>query len=144
MIPILLQALDIICESKLWANKKPSEIFRILMYADSKKWLYTPMVDGKVQAVICAYRIQEGESLKEMPLEDEGNFLYIAFVLSINKDADLFKISRETLRSYIQDNPDIKEIILEDKNNKIKRFKIGDNYGEESRLTTPSNADVSK
>lgn len=125
-IKLILQSLDLIIESQLWPEKKPSEIFNILMYVQAKGWLYTPMVEGKMMAVVCAYRIPDttDENLTKMPLKDGGNILYIPFVLSIEKNANLFHIIRESCKIYLEENPDIEEIILEDKNNKIKRFNI--------------------
>ena len=62
---LILQSLDLIIEHALWPEKKPSEIFNILMYVNEKGWLYTPNKDGKIIAIVCAYRIQntEGDSL---------------------------------------------------------------------------------
>jgi len=130
---IIFQALDIIIGGKLWEEKKPSEILRILLYMHNKGWLYTPIVDGKVQAVIGAYRILEvtDENLVKLPTDNLGKILYIPFVISLSKEDNMYEVVRNSMREYIKENPDIEEIVLEDKNNNIKRYKIGDNYGKE-------------
>ena len=130
---IIFQALDIICESKLWQDKKPSEILKILLYMHNKGWLYTPIIDGKVQAVIGAYRIDEvtDEKLVKLPKDNSGKILYIPFVISLTKEDNMYEVVRSAMREYLKENTDIEEIILEDKKNNIKRYKIGDKYGEE-------------
>lgn len=123
---VILGSLDAIIESKLWPDKKPSEIFNILMYVNSKGWLYTPTVDGNVEAILCAYRIPEvsKDTLNKMPLEDSGKILYVPFVLALNKKINLFHIVRESCKIYLEEHPDIEEIVLEDKNQKVKRYAI--------------------
>ncbi len=140
---LLLQCLDIILESRLWKDKKPSEVFKILVYVHQKGWLYTPRVGDKIKAVMCGYRISDGDSLIKLPTEDKGNILYIPFVISLDKEADLFHIVRESCKIYLSENPDINEIILEDKNNNIRRYPIkGVKNGKESTVTTPNTANV--
>ncbi len=141
---VVFDALDIIIDKKLWPEKKPSDILRILLYVHGRGWLYTPVVDGQVTAVICAYRIKEGDSLTAMPVKEEGTTLYVPFALSLVGN-NLFKIIRETLNLYIKDNPDIEELVLEDKNNKIKRYNLrGASNGQEQRPRVTSNPNVSK
>ncbi len=123
---LILQALDIAIDSKLWEGKKCSDVFRILMYVQRKGWLYTPVIDNRVTAVICAYRIPEvnPDNLTKLPKEDSGDILYIPFVMALGENVNLFHIIRESCKIYLENNPDIKEIVLEDKNNKIKRYKL--------------------
>lgn len=129
-IDILLQSLDIFVENKHWPELKPSEIFKIIFYAHNKGWLYAPTANGKVQCVICAYRISEvnEQTLLRVPLKEEGNILYVPFFLSLNKEENIFRITRETLKIYLENNPDVTEMVLQDKNEKIKRYSLrGDN-----------------
>lgn len=142
MNEILLKSLDIIHKSKLWEDKLPSEILKILLYVHSKGWLYTPVEDGKIKAVICAYRIKEGDSLKKLPVAEDGNTLYVPFAISMT-DENIFRIIRESLDQYLLQNPEVTEMVMEDKNNQIKRFKLGAKDGEESAIRTPSTADIS-
>lgn len=123
---VVLQSLDAVIESAIWPEKRPSEVLNILMFVHAKGWLYTPMVDGKVTAVMCAYRIPEvnDATLRKMPLKDEGKILYVPFVVAINKSINLFHIVRESCKIYLDGNPDIEEIVLEDKNKKIKRYNL--------------------
>lgn len=123
---LILQSLDLIIEHALWPEKKPSEIFNILMYVNEKGWLYTPNKEGKIVAIVCAYRIQntEGDSLTKMPLEESGNILYVPFVIVIEKNVNLFHVIRESCKMYLKDNPDIEKIVLEDKNNNIKEYNL--------------------
>lgn len=140
----ILQALDIICESRLWKDNPPSYTFRILMYMNSKNWLYTPTKDGKVKAVIGAYRIPEvtDEILNRLPVTEDGTILYVPFVVSLNKNDDIFEVVRETTRKYLKDNSDITEIVLEGKDNKFRRYKIGaeNEQGQIATVTDTSNA----
>jgi hypothetical protein len=125
-LDLLFKCLDLIVAIKLWPDKSPSNILKILMYVHSKGWLYTPTVDGELTAVMCGYRIPEvnEENLTKMPLKEEGNILYIPFVVSMKKDLNLFQVIRESCKIYLEKNPDITEIVVEDKNNKIKRYKL--------------------
>lgn len=129
---VIFQALDLILDSRLWKGKPPSHTLKILLYMKSKNWLYTPMIDGKVKAVIGAYRIPEvtDEILDRLPTEEQGKILYIAFVVSINKEDNIFEVVRNATREYLEANPDVEEIVLEDKNDKLRRYKIGENNGK--------------
>lgn len=140
---LVLKALDIVIESRLWNDKKPSEVLNILMYLHTKGWLYTPLVDGKVQAVVAAYRIKDGSNLMNLPLKEEGNILYIPFVLSIDNNIGMFRIMREIMKSYLNDNPDVTEILLEGKDDRLRRYKIGAKNGFKQRAESTSNANVS-
>lgn len=123
---LILQSLDLIIETALWPEKKPSEVFNILMYLHNKGWLYTPTTDGKITAVMCGYRIPEVNetTLTKMPINESGNILYVPFVIAIEKNVNLFHIIRESCKLYLKDNPDIEQIVLEDKNKNIKTFKL--------------------
>lgn len=125
---IIFQALDIICESRLWQDKTPSEILKILLYMHNKGWLYTPIIDGKVQAVIGAYRIDEvtDEKLVKLPKDNSGKILYIPFVISLTKEDNMYEVVRSAMKQYLKENPDIEEIVLEGKDDRLKRYKIGD------------------
>lgn len=123
---ILLKSLDLIIENQLWPEKKPSEVLRILLYTQERGWIYTPNIDGDIKAVICAYRIKDvsDESLTKMPVKDEGNILYVPFIVSTEKDKSLFHVIRESCKIYLEQNPDIEELAFEDKNNNIKRYNL--------------------
>jgi hypothetical protein len=125
-IRLILQSLDLIIEDKLWPDKKPSEIFNILMFVHQKGWLYTPTVDGKITAVMCGYRIPDvtDENLVKLPLKEEGSILYIPFVISMDKSENLFHIVRASCSIYLEQHPEVTELVLEDKNNKIKRYSL--------------------
>ena len=141
---LILKSLDLIYESGLWKDKPPSHILRILMYMNNKGWLYTPSVNGEVKAVIGAYRIKEGDNLDKLPLKEEGNILYVPFVISLNKEDNIFEVVRETTRKYLDDNPDIEEIVLHDKNEKFRRFKIkGEENGETETVRATTDTAVS-
>ena len=123
---IILKSLDIILEENLWPDKKPSECLRILMYVHNKGFLYTPKIDGEISAILCAYKIKDitNVSLTKLPEEDGGKILYVPFVVSLKKDINVFHIIRESCKMYLESNPEIEEIVLEDKNNKIKKYKL--------------------
>lgn len=138
---IILQSLDIIIEEKLWSNRKPSEILKILNYVSNKGWLYTTSIDNQVKTVICGYRIPEvtDENLVRLPIKEYGKILYIPFVISLNKEDNMYRVVREALNIFLKENQDLTEMVIEDKNNQIKRYKLGANNGEESTVRT-SNA----
>lgn len=121
---MLLECLDAIIESQIWPEKKASEIIKILLYVQGKGYLYTSSIGKELKAVLCAYRINEGDDLTKIPLEEKGNILYVPFIVSMKKEENLFNVIRESCKIYLDNNPDIEEIILEDKNNKIKRYKL--------------------
>lgn len=126
MIDTILQSLDIIHESRLWKDKPPSHTLRILIYMHNKGWLYTPTGNGKVKAVIGAYRIPDvtDEILNKLPTEESGTILYICFAISLNKEDNIYRIARETLNTYLEKNQDITEMVLEGKDDKLRRYKI--------------------
>ncbi len=140
----ILQALDIIVEDKIWPDRKPSQILNILMYVNSKGWLYTTSVQNKVRTIICGYRIPEvsDDTMVKLPVEEIGTILYIPFVLSLNKEDNIYKIIREALGIFLKENQDLTEMVIEDKNNKIKRYKLGESYGEESATTVASTSNI--
>lgn len=120
-------------EEKLWPDRKPSQILKILNYVYNKGWLYTTSSNGKVKAVVCGYRILEvnEETLVKLPTEEEGKILYIPFVISLNKEDNIYKIVRESLNIFLKENQDLTEMIIEDKNNNLKRYALkGESNGE--------------
>lgn len=125
-IEILLKSLDLITEYQLWPEKKPSEIMKILLYTQAKGWIYTPNINGEIKAVICAYRIKDlsDDSLTKIPIKEEGNILYVPFIVSMEKEKSLFHVIRESCKLYLEQNPDIEELAFEDKNNNIKRYNL--------------------
>ncbi len=130
---LLLQTLDLIVESKIWPDRKPSEILNILIYIHSKGWLYTLKDNDIVRVIICGYRIPEinDANLTKLPISESGNILYIPFVVSLDKDNNIFEVIRKSMKVFLEQNKDIEEIILEDKNNKIKRYSLkGELNGE--------------
>lgn len=141
----ILQALDIICTSRIWQDKTPSQILRILMYVHNRGWLYVPVTDNKAQAVIGAYRIKEvnESTLGNLPVKEEGNILYVPFVVSINPDANMYEVVRSAMRQYLDQNSDIIEIVLEGKDDNLKRYKLGEKNGQEQSAGITSTADIS-
>lgn len=141
---IILQAFDMVMKAQLWPDKTPSETLQIIMYVHNKGWLYTPIVNDKVAAVICAYRIKEvtEESLVKIPVKEEGNILYGVFVVSFSDDA--YSVIRSSLGVYLEENKDITELVLKDKNENIKRYNLRGAFdGEKQSAGITSNADVS-
>jgi len=94
----------------------------------NKGWLYTPIINNKVQAVIGAYRIPEvnDEILSRLPTDESGNILYIPFVISVTKEDNMYEVVRGAMKEYLRINPDITEIVLEGKDDKLRRYKIGE------------------
>lgn len=134
---IILQSLDIIVDEKLWPDRKPSDILKILNYVYTKGWLYTTSDDNKIKAVVCGYRIPEitDESLVKLPLKENGNILYIPFVISLNKEDNIYRVVRKALNIFLEKNQDLTEMVIEDKNKKIKRYTLkGELNGEESTV----------
>ena len=131
-LDIILQSLDIIHASRIWQDKTPSHTLRILLYMHSKGWLYAPAIDGKVQAVIGAYRVSEvtDEILGRLPQESIGKILYIPFVISVAKEDNMYVVVRHAMKEYLSKNTDIEEIVLEGKDDKLRRYKIGEQYGK--------------
>lgn len=125
---LILQSLDIIVESRLWKDRTPSHILKLLLYMHNKGWLYTPIINNKVQAVIGAYRIPEvnDEILSRLPTDESGNILYIPFVISVTKEDNMYEVVRGAMKEYLRINPDITEIVLEGKDDKLRRYKIGE------------------
>lgn len=137
---LILKALDIIIETKLWPDRKPSEILKILNYISNKGWLYTTSIETDIKTIVCGYRIQEvtDDNLVKLPIEETGTILYIPFVISLNKEDNIYRIVRESLSIFLKENQDLTEIVIEDKNHKIKRYNLkGELHGEEPTVTAP-------
>ncbi len=136
----ILQSFDIIIESRLWKELKPSKVLQVLMYMNNKGWLY---LSG--DAVIGAYRIPSVtvEHMDILPRNEMGNILYVPLVLSLNKNTNIFKDVRREMRKYLEKNIDIIEIVLQGKDDKIRRYKIGVSNGKIKEFRFTSNAHVS-
>ena len=80
---IILKALDIIYESRLWKDRPPSHTLKTLLYLYNKGWLYIPIENNKIKAVIGAYRIPDTnkDTLEKIPVVEQGKILYIPFVV---------------------------------------------------------------
>jgi hypothetical protein len=141
---IILKALDIICASRIWQDKPPSHTLRVLLYMQNKGWLYVPSISGEIQAVIGAYRIPDvnEETLSRLPVKEEGTILYVPFVVSTTEEYNMYKVVRESMKQYLIQNPDITEIVLEGKDDKLRRYKIGVNNGKEQKLRASSTTNV--
>lgn len=140
----LLQAFDIMVEEKIWHDVKASELLRILTFLNSKAWLHMPEIDNEVVAVIAAYRIKEisDECMTKIPEIEDGNILYVPMAISLKKEENIYKVVRESLNIYLGENPDITQLVLEDKNEKLKVYNIGakNGQGEIPRATSTTNA----
>lgn len=144
---IILKAFDLILKHKIWEDKTPSEILKILMYLHTKGWLYIPVVDGKIEAIIAAYRIEyiNDSSLVKIPVTEIGNTLYVPLALNLS-DKSLYRTIRNSLKSYLEDNPNVNEIVFEElRTNKIKRHKLnkGASYGKQKRARVTSDTNIS-
>ena len=141
---IILKALDIIYESRLWKDRPPSHTLKTLLYLYNKGWLYIPIENNKIKAVIGAYRIPDTnkDRLEKIPVVEQGKILYIPFVVSTSKEDNIYRVIRESLKSYLSNNIGIEEIVLEGKDDKLRRFKIGDSNGKIKEPRTPSPTNV--
>ncbi len=138
---IILQAFDIMVAKKIWHDVSASQLLKILMFLDSKGWLHIL----KDEAVVAAYRIKEisDDCMTKIPEKEEGNILYVPMAISLKKEENMYKIVRESLNIYLEENPDISQLVLEDKNEKLKIYNLkGDKNGklEESTATNTANA----
>lgn len=138
---IILHAFDLAMSSKIWPGTTPTEMLRIIFYIHSNKWLYVATHEGKISAVIVAFRIPEvtDENLTKMPVKESGNILYVPMVFSAG-NGNMYTIVKESLRKYLGDNPDVTELVLQDKNEKLKRYSLkGDKYGKSEKAGITSN-----
>lgn len=144
---IILQTFDLAMKKNLFPLLSPSEILKVIMYVHMKGWLYTPTVDGKVTVAICAYRINEvnEDTLYKIPSEEGGKILYVPFAISL-VDENIATVIRESLNLYIEANPDIEELVLENRHKQLKRYPLKEknNGSEEGRIKVTSNANVSE
>ncbi len=136
---LILQAFDVMVAKKIWHDVSASSLLKILMFLESKGWLY--ILEDK--AVVAAYRIKEISELTKIPENECGTILYVPMVISLKKEENVYKIVRSALNIYLEENPDITELVLEDKNEKLKRYKIGDKNGKLEESTATSYANVS-
>lgn len=143
-IETIFQSLDIIVTSRIWKDKPPSHTLKILLYMNAKGWLYAPEENDKVQAVIGAYRIPDvtDEAIGRLPEKESGIILYIPFVINVSKADNTYKVVRNAMRKYLKENADINEIVLEGKDDKLRRYKIGDQYGQSQELRIPRTTEV--
>ena len=124
----LRQILMMVLKSGIRPEMTPKEWLGIIFYCHKKGWLYGKYEDEKVKVAAVAYRIKdfnekEYQEAKTfiLPEKEEGRILFVPFIVS--KDKDVFKIKKSTTQ-FLKLNPDITEIVFEDRNNRIKRFKV--------------------
>lgn len=122
---LIAQALTVTYKAKVLGDMTPGEYLMVLMYCHTKGWLYLSQHDGKVVSVIAAYRIPEVTEayMGKLPPQEGGTILYIPMAASLDPSENVFKSMRETLRKYLEQNPDITEIVIEKENNQLKRYK---------------------
>ena len=139
-----LKIFNIVSTSGVCPDTTAQEWLKTLSYMHTKGWLFYGQEQGKIVTILGAYRIKEFDESKTdtMPIEEEGDILYIPFVVSYAKDKMILK---KMLNDYAKLYPNIKEVIFYERNSddKIKRFKIGEYNGKEEESRVTATTDVS-
>lgn len=117
----LRQIMEMIVRSGIRPEMKPSDWLRALLFFHRKGWLYATVKDKEIKMALAAYRIKEFDekTKNKVPDVEEGDILYIPFIIS--RDEDRFRVTR-IAKTFLSNHKDIKEIVFEDKNNRVRRF----------------------
>jgi len=142
---LLLHCFKMIIKSNLFPETKPRDWVKILLFLHKKGYLWAGFEEGKPALVAVGYRVKEApkEYPKNFPDKEEGNKLYVAFMISYAKDKMLPK---KLLTKYLEKYPEVNEIILHDlrDNEKLKTYKRKEREnGKEQIAGTSGSTDVS-
>lgn len=120
-----LAVYEFIVKSNVCPETDRKQWFNTLVYMHTKGWIYLNTKKGSINCVVGAYRVNNLDNFDTLPVEEEGNILYIPFAASISDDKLTLK---KMLDKYTQSNPDIKEIVFYERNSqdKFKRFKLNE------------------
>jgi hypothetical protein len=120
-----LSVFDFIVKSNVCPETDRKGWFETLCYMHTKGWIYLNSDGGKISSVVGAYRVNSLENFDTLPVEEEGEILYIPFAASVSDDKLLFK---KMLDKYIEANPMVKEVVFYERNSqeKFKRFKLNE------------------
>ena len=131
-IQLFFRVYQIVLKSPLGKHKTPEEWLKVLGLLHFNGYLYYWQPEGKLEAIVGAYRVKEvdEEKVNVIPDKSEGDILYVTLAVSIGEDKLALK---RMLDAYIKKNPDVKEIVLYERgdDNKFKSFKVGGKNGKE-------------
>lgn len=114
------------------------EWLKIIAYMHEKKWLHYGYEEGKIVAIVGAYRVKEFKETQEIPEKEEGINFYVQFTVSTAKDKNMIG---SMLRGYLKEHPKVTKVGYY-KRNQDKELTIIDlkkeNKNEEKTRTTKS------
>ena len=110
---LLIEAFKLVVKSGLFPDTPLKEWVPLLLFLHKKGFLWAAFEKDKVVVVCVAYKVKEvpQEFPKNYPDKEEGNILYIPWMISVAEDKFLPK---KLLTSYLNRNPGIEEIAFHD------------------------------
>ena len=135
----LRDVMEMVIQARVRPKMQPFEWLGVLLYLEKKGWLKVFTDDGgRVIAATAAYRVKEfkQKAKDKIPEREEGNILFVPFFVSVADDR--MEVPR-IIKKYLSENPEIKEVVFEDKNNRVRRFRR-DRHGEEQETQLAASA----
>ena len=120
---LLVKAFMLVVKSGIFPKTHLREWPAVLLFLHKKGYLFVGFEENEPTVVVCAYRVKEipKEFPKNYPEKEEGNILYVPWMVSFAKDKLLPK---RLMDRYLKMNPDIEKIALHNhgKDDKLKTF----------------------
>jgi hypothetical protein len=121
-----------------------AQLVRVLLYCESKNWLFYRYENDKMVFVACAYHIPkfDNDTCNVIPAESVGTILYIPFVVSIASDKTL---PRKVMAEFLEKNPHTEQIVFHKDDSGIPTIlkRRGEADGEKQNSRPTVNTDLS-
>jgi hypothetical protein len=107
----LFQAYALIKETKIFDNLDDAQLIKVLLWCESKGWLYYRFERQKVIFVACMYNIHkfDEKTCYVVPIKSEGNILFVPFLVNISGENIMPK---QVLTEYLQRYPNTTQIVF--------------------------------
>jgi len=120
---LLLAVFKLVAKSGLFPETPLRKWPAVILFLHKKGYLFVGFEEEQPVLIACAYRVKEvpKEYPENYPNKEEGNILYIPWMVSFAKDKLLPK---RLMDRYMIRNPDIEKIALHNhgKDDKLKTF----------------------
>lgn len=116
---LLLMCLQLILKSGVCPQTTPQDWVKLLMFLHVKGWLYVFFEQDKLAFIGAAYCVTDGWDYDQMPEKEEGDNLYIPFIVSFSDDKQL---PLKMIKKYLAKNPNVKRVVFFERNDDT-RFK---------------------
>lgn len=114
----IMQAFALVKEAEILKHLSDKELIKILVFCDTRGFLQYRYVGKLMIAVACTYMIPKFDesTCHIIPLKDEGNILYVPWVVNVAEDKTLL---RKLISEFFKARTDIKQIIFYKDDSKV-------------------------